>query len=614
MGWLGSRGPRGKLTEAQYDAAVAGQPDTKAGAKVGLLAAGLVREGPPVIAALGDFITAAADASVNDTMSTTLTDPQWYRQTVGVNPVDTKIDGATEQNYDLAPADAGFRPVVIGRDANGVLTKATALQVVTTAPILLAAFDSVNGWTLTGDANGQITVTAERKVQGAGAFLADADGTWPTATKYAALTYDPSWDVIAVYTDAGDDPALNGLRGGAAVKIQDTTGGFAGSATIGDGTSEGLQDTYRLNGYWTHQRVQDHFYLSQYAAGRSVALRVDPSQSVTPLKMKARTDALVANARGVPTYVMTFDDGIYTQFTEALPILRQYGLEQAATIFLPTGYVGQASKLTEANVLEMHALGVDIQIDGASQDQDMANGSAFATMADLRADIQAQKAWFAARGLPAPIALCYPNGSFRTVASQAGFTGYASVTATNGSDVVTTTGSAVAGDVGKRLILPGVPENAKVIAAPSANSWQIDQPAYKSFTGYGRLFNDGPFDTGKIQKMLAEEGIKLARTTAPYTFTSKFGFGGYGLTLPGVSSTNQTAAQLNAGADTCIAKGVSMVRYFHSIQPGGTGLATDNEVFRQHCEYVAARRDAGELFPLSMRNLHRRDGNASVPV
>lgn len=54
--------------------------------------------------------------------------------------------------------------------------------------------------------------------------------------------------------------------------------------------------------------------------------------------------------------ILTFDDGYIDFYYNAYNILRNYGL--SATVFIPTGLVGQPSYLTWPQIREMHSSGV----------------------------------------------------------------------------------------------------------------------------------------------------------------------------------------------------------------------------------------------------------------
>lgn len=73
----------------------------------------------------------------------------------------------------------------------------------------------------------------------------------------------------------------------------------------------------------------------------------------------AQDDCLLANS-----VVLTFDDGLRDFYTDAFPVLKEYGF--TATVFLPTGYIGRVDKrfkgrecLSWPEVRELHRAGID---------------------------------------------------------------------------------------------------------------------------------------------------------------------------------------------------------------------------------------------------------------
>ena len=55
--------------------------------------------------------------------------------------------------------------------------------------------------------------------------------------------------------------------------------------------------------------------------------------------------------------LITFDDGYLDNYTNAFPILQQYGMK--ASFYIITGFVGQPERMTAAQIREMAAAGMD---------------------------------------------------------------------------------------------------------------------------------------------------------------------------------------------------------------------------------------------------------------
>lgn len=63
-------------------------------------------------------------------------------------------------------------------------------------------------------------------------------------------------------------------------------------------------------------------------------------------------------------FVLTFDDGHESNFTLALPVLREYGFR--AVFFITTGWIGTPRYLTEEQILVLHEAGMGVGSHGIS--------------------------------------------------------------------------------------------------------------------------------------------------------------------------------------------------------------------------------------------------------
>jgi peptidoglycan/xylan/chitin deacetylase (PgdA/CDA1 family) len=101
--------------------------------------------------------------------------------------------------------------------------------------------------------------------------------------------------------------------------------------------------------------------------------------------------------------VFTFDDGTTDHFTNAFPELSSRSLH--GTFFIPTGRVGEAGKLTEAQVLEMLAGGQEIASHTHSEAV-LSGASEAAIVNELAPSVAQLEAW----GCPRPYTLAYVGG------------------------------------------------------------------------------------------------------------------------------------------------------------------------------------------------------------
>lgn len=585
--------------------------------KTDALAMGLYRPIPP-FRVLG-ATTATKDGSTGQTYSAPvgMTGIQWYREALASPFTQTLIDGATTATYVAQAADEGYRMVARGAVA-GVPTDAVALMVVLPVPTLLFAFDDSSSPVTSGPIYSTDTA---KKVQGTGSLYVEGQGpggggTW---SKNGVATAPATWGTLVHYVDNGDDPLYNQGLGNSGLRVAAGTSDTTSNA-LNDGASEGSQDNFRLGGYWVATRIpDDNATISAIAAGTSLRVSAQIANANTPANNRARFDSLLANAQGRAAYSISFDDGYATQAGYARSVMEARGLR--GTVYVPTAFVGGDGRYTWAQLRDMADNGWDIQLDGTSNDTAM-NTFPYCRISEgagsLEADLQAQIAAFAANGLPAPKAICYPNGTFRTVAPK---TYISALNTTLDSDIVTiTSGTTASIAVGNRCIFDGAPTDfpgARVLAIVDSTHVQMDKPAVRSHTGSRGWFVDdsSPFTTGKIQTMLADNGIVFGRTTmVNSSFYSRFGFAGRALIAPASGFTGRTGSAVLAEVDAAIARNTTRMTYTHAVTPAGGGLDMTEADFTLLCDYLATQRDAGLIDVLTTSQLWARDGASGVPV
>jgi peptidoglycan/xylan/chitin deacetylase (PgdA/CDA1 family) len=125
------------------------------------------------------------------------------------------------------------------------------------------------------------------------------------------------------------------------------------------------------------------------------------------------TDAIVAyraesNAgkpNGTKYFALTFDAGYTNHYTDVYPYLAAKGIKY--TEFITSDLVGDVGRMTWAQLLELHNLGVDIQCHSKTHTD-------FTTLseAQVKAELDAVDAAFIANGLPAPRHHGYPAGAY----------------------------------------------------------------------------------------------------------------------------------------------------------------------------------------------------------
>ena len=109
------------------------------------------------------------------------------------------------------------------------------------------------------------------------------------------------------------------------------------------------------------------------------------STNVTFLELKQNMD-------GIPTMVLTFDDGYTSVFTTAFPIMQKYGI--VGTVYMNMGYVGDDGYLTLDQLHQLYDAGWTIA-DHTPVHTDL---SSLPTVADVVAIIQQGTDWLLANG------------------------------------------------------------------------------------------------------------------------------------------------------------------------------------------------------------------------
>lgn len=125
------------------------------------------------------------------------------------------------------------------------------------------------------------------------------------------------------------------------------------------------------------------------------------------------TDAFVAyraasnlgKSNGKAYFAATFDGGFIDHYTTIYPYLAAKGIKY--TEYITTDNVGGVGRMSWAQLLELHNLGVDIQCHSKTHTD-------FTTLseAQVKAELDAVDAAFVANGLPAPRHHGYPSGAY----------------------------------------------------------------------------------------------------------------------------------------------------------------------------------------------------------
>lgn len=149
-------------------------------------------------------------------------------------------------------------------------------------------------------------------------------------------------------------------------------------------------------------------------AGDADPGRFDPVYSVTPDAFTAQLDWLAANGfrstrldspradTGKPV-VISFDDGDISNFTVALPLLRERGM--VAEFFITSDFIGQPGMLEVGNIRALADAGMGVQSHGRSHRflEDLDEATMYAELRDSKRRLEA------ASGQPVT-AIAFPGG------------------------------------------------------------------------------------------------------------------------------------------------------------------------------------------------------------
>jgi peptidoglycan/xylan/chitin deacetylase (PgdA/CDA1 family) len=158
-----------------------------------------------------------------------------------------------------------------------------------------------------------------------------------------------------------------------------------------------------------------------------IAFLVRHRRVVSLAELLARPDGPGA---GPPTVALTFDDGYQSMLTEALPVLRHYGVP--ATVFVPTRWIGENNGwmaehacyplplMSESGLCEVESAGISVESHGHSH-LHLATVSEDVVRQDLRSSVEILERLL---GRP-PRYLAYPFGTHspqvEAIAAETGF-------------------------------------------------------------------------------------------------------------------------------------------------------------------------------------------------
>ena len=428
---------------------------------------------------------------------------------------------------------------------------------------------------------------------------------WGALTR-SGFSINQADDVYAIQVDWGDDP-LWSLNGGA---IELETGS---SDTRFRGGLSGNDNDFYLGKQWRVVSAQEIFDKG-ISEGQFVPFRLDNVMyypEVLPGKPRAKGEVL-SNARGDATIVLTFDDG-----GNGIMSNLQYFIDNdlQGTIYMPWAYVGQAGKLTVADLQQLKSLGWDIQLDGTEDDTTMLD---LPGIASVKQEIQNGIAWAESNGLGTPRHICYPFGQHRspTVEERRN-----DASCSVGSNLITMADTAgitagmecVHRNFSQGTTVVSVDSSTQLTMSSNASLTSSDGSTMTSTVSDARFVDtSGEFYTSRIPNALSEVGIVTGRTTSENFIHTKYGVDPVqAMILPSygsiVNGSNPAEGRAQQWIDAATEYGSTVFVTLHDINAQVDFVDTTWQTAKLWFDKLVASVQAGDIKILTVDEVYERD-------
>jgi len=334
--------------------------------------------------------------------------------------------------------------------------------------------------------------------------------------------------------------------------------------------------------------------------------------TAAPYSSQPKAVVAVAKAGGIPTAILTFDDGRVS--------IHDWIMDQLETRGLPGHFnlawknIGTSPFFANISaVVDLQDRAWSIGVNATADDNPI---TTYGNMANVVTDIQATWAYMAANGLDGPGKFhgCWPNGTIR----NAGVPVQKTTITANGTTTITmadtssiTAGMAVVGyRVPRGTTVASVTNSTTVVLSAVVPAATIPT---MSFTDTSNAFYDG-----KSFAALKAAGMLTMRGTNPGEKHTRFGIGDAGMLLVAnsMSSTggDGTAAAMNARIATAQKNKSTTISYAHNaVDTVVSGLDTLKTELSAHYDFLATEVQAQRLQVLNMAQWWARDGGNSCP-
>ncbi len=426
-----------------------------------------------------------------------------------------------------------------------------------------------------------------------------------TITKTLNEPFSEDWGTLAI--PVCHDSFTPANQNGGTVKLSN------GSASVYIG---GIN---YLGGYHTVSGLGWHFVSAQdlidagFSEGDEVTITIK-NAARSPYSSYTGWGKLLKQAQGIPTLVLTFDDG-GTGPWDQLDYTKDKGIQ--GTIFYPWEYEGQNNKLTVSQLKDLKDAGWDIELNGTGNDVSM---TSFDTAQQAVDELVEGRNWLAENQLNDYARFfAYPNGAYDHYATPVV---KSDVTGQTGSTVVEmgSVSGISAGMIAEARTFPkgtrvvSVNKKKKTVTLDNASLSEgrggevLDEPS--QYMGF--VDDSDAFYTGNLQAKLKEAGFKIGRTTRPNTMYSRFCVGDYGLVAPARGSYlapgDDPEARIESWIEDPQKAGTTTIIYFHNIIDSSTdNINTSVDTYRMWIDKLADARDEGKIKILTMQEWWERD-------
>ncbi len=425
-----------------------------------------------------------------------------------------------------------------------------------------------------------------------------------TVQKDIQEPFSESWGTIAI--PVCHDPYTPANQSGGTISITN------GTKTVDISGIKYLGGYHTINGLgWRYINVQT-LIDSGFQEGDRVSLIIKNSSSA-PYSSYTGWGKLLKQAQGVPTIVLTFDDGGQGPWNQ-LQYSQDKGIK--GTIFYPWLYEGRENKLSVAQLSDLKDAGWDIELNGTGDDSPMI----FQETVDAAVEhLVSGRKWLAENGLNDKARFfAYPNGTYEERTNPivkhdvTGDVGSVVIKMNNVSGIKK--GMLAEGRTfpkGTRVVKVDAKKHA-VILDHSSLGYGRGGESLSSPSSYMVFYDDSSeFFTGNLQAKLKREGFKIGRTTRPNTMYSRYCVGEYGLVAPargsGISKGDDPVERIESWIEDPQKAGTTTLIYFHDITGSQDGINTSVDTYHMWLDKLAEARDEGKIQILTMSEWWERD-------